>query len=403
VNKPSLLFALSFALVVALSPMATDIYLPAIPDIARSLGADIQVIEISISTYFLGVAAGQLIAAPVSDRLGRRPVVIAGVVVFLAGAAGMIFVDSAEQLLALRLLQGLGAGAGAVNVLAAVGDLYDEHDAARMLATIHIIVLTAPLVAPIIGAILVSSMPWQSIFVFLTFYALLVVAGTLRVMPETLQPSHRPTAPGSIVREIVRDYRHVLSRPRALQFNLAISLAFSCFFIFLTDAAFIYLDYFGLPTLSFPLLFGANIVIMMLGNRVNVWLLARHRPRQIIPWGHGLQVTAAAALVVCTSLPSISLYVLVPLIMLATAANTLIVSNSTARYISLFSSRRGTASAVSGVMQFLAVGVISIFVGIVHDGTPRTMAAAMLVCAAAAAVFTTLILRAERVERSVAK
>lgn len=399
-NKSSLLFALSFALVVALSPMATDIYLPAIPEIARTLGADIQVIEISISTYFLGVAAGQLVAAPVSDRVGRRPVIVAGLIVFLAGAATTIFVASAEQLLALRLLQGLGAGAGAVNVVAAVGDLYEERDAARMLATINIIVLTAPLLAPIIGAVLISYLPWQSIFVFLTFYALLVSASTLRVMPETLKPGSRPATPESIIREIIRDYRHVLSRPRALQFNLAISLAFTCFFIFLTDAAFIYLDYFGLPASSFPLLFGANIVMLMLGNRVNVWLLARYRPRHVIPWGHGLQVTAAAALLVCTSLPSISLFALVPLIMLATSANTLIVSNSMARYISLFSSRRAAASAVSGVMQFLAVGLISIAVGIVHDGTPRTMAAAMLACAVSAAVFTALIRRDERRDQS---
>ena len=400
-NKSSLLFALSFALVVALSPMATDIYLPAIPEIAQTLGADIQLIEISISTYFLGVAAGQLIAAPISDRIGRRPVIIAGLVVFLVGATATILAVSAEQLLALRFLQGLGAGAGAVNVMAAVGDLYDEHDAARMLATIHIIVLTAPLVAPVIGALLVSYLPWQSIFAFLSFYALLVMVGTLRVLPETLQPGDQSPARDSIVREIIRDYRHVLSRPRALQFNLAISLSFTCFFIFLTDAAFLYLDYFGLPKLSFPLLFGANIVMMMLGNRVNVWLLARYRPRHVIPWGHGLQVAAAAALVICTSQPPISLYVLVPLIMLATSANTLIVSNSTARYISLFTSRRAAASAVSGVMQFLAVGLISIVVGIVHDGTPRTMAAAMLACAVAAAVFTTLIRRAEQRERSV--
>jgi DHA1 family bicyclomycin/chloramphenicol resistance-like MFS transporter len=310
---------------------------------------------------------------------------------------------SAEQLLALRLLQGLGAGAGAVNVMAAVGDLYDEHDAARMLATINIIVLTAPLVAPIIGAVLISYLPWQSIFAFLTFYALMVMVGTLRVLPETLQPGDQPLARESIAREIIRDYRHVLSRPRALQFNFAISLAFTCFFIFLTDAAFLYLDYFGLPKLSFPLLFGANIVMMMLGNRVNVWLLARYRPRNVIPWGHGLQVTAAAALLICTSQPSISLYVLVPLIMLATSANTLIVSNSTARYISLFTSRRAAASAVSGVMQFLAVGVISIVVGIVHDGTPRTMAAAMLVCAVAAATFTALIRRDERQGRPAAE
>jgi DHA1 family bicyclomycin/chloramphenicol resistance-like MFS transporter len=376
--------------------MATDIYLPAIPDIARSVAADIQVIENSISTYFLGVAAGQLLAAPASDRLGRKPVIMAGLVLFLLSAGATIMATSAGELLALRFLQGLGAGAGVVNVMAAVGDLYEEREAARMFATIHIIVLTAPLIAPIIGAVLVSYFVWQSVFVFLTIYALCVVVITSLVMPETLQPGPGSDRPRSILREILTDYRRVLSRPRAVLFNLAIALAYSCFFIFLTDAAFLYLDFFGVETLTFPLLFGANIVMMMVGNRVNLFLLARIRPRLVIPWGHALQVLTSAALLTYVSAASPSLVVFVPLVMLATSANTLIVGNSTARYISLFNVRRGTASAVSGVIQFTAVGLISIGITAVHDGTPRTMATAMLVCSLAASLCTAAIAYAER-------
>jgi len=391
-----LTFALGFALIVALSPMATDLYLPAIPAITVALSADIQIIELSISTYMLGAAAGQVVAAPISDRVGRKPVIQAGIGLFFLATIGCMLAETAAHLLLFRVLQGVGAGAAAVNVAAAVGDIYEEHEAARVFATIHIIVLTAPLVAPLVGALLITWFPWQVNFGFMAGYAVIAAVFAVTVLPETIQRDSDPPSQRSIVRSVAADYWAVLTRRRAFLFNLVVALSFSCFVVFLTDAAFVYLDYFAAPTLLFPVLFGGSIVTMMITNRINLWLLIRFRPRHVIPVGHAVQVLSSAILLAYSLLPEQSLSVFVPIVMFATSANALIGGNTMARYISLFKERRGTASAMTGVLQFAIAGLIVIGISLVHDGTPRTMALGMLGCAVASATCTALIFRSER-------
>lgn len=379
--------------------MGTDLYLPAIPAMARSFAADIQIVELSISTYMLGFAAGQLVGAPISDRMGRRPVTFAGMCLFLSATLVVIYSSSAEQLMLLRFLQGAGGGACAVNVTASVGDLYGERDAARMYSMIHMIVLTAPLIAPTIGAVLIAFFPWEAAFAFLAAYCLSVLVIAFFLVPETVQREQekRPVVP--ILMEVARDYRFVLSRPLAAWFNAVTALAYGCFFVYLTDAAFIFIDYFGARTSAFPLLFGASIVTMMLFNRINLSLLRRLAPRRVIPLGHGLQLASSLLLLLYVCFATPRLAVVLPLIMLATGANAFIIGNTTARYISLFQSRRGAASAITGVIQFTVGGSLSIGISLVHDGTPRTMSLGLAVCACAAAIASARIGRIELLQQ----
>lgn len=398
-RNPSLRVAFPFAMIAAMSPMATDLYLPAIPAIAEALSADIQVVEMSISTYMLGFAAGHLLAAPISDRLGRRPVTFAGLVLFLAATLLILACQSVDQLLALRLLQGIGGGACAVNVMASIGDLFAEKDAALIYSKIHMIVLVAPLVAPTIGAVLIHYFNWEASFVFLSLYALLVMVLARRFITETLQPDDIAVSNSGVIGAVAADFWQALRRPLAVWFNLVTAFAFGCFFVFLTDAAFLFIDYFGQPTHYFPFFFGVCILALALGNQLNLFLISRFSVRRVIPAGHTLQVLSAVTLLVYVTTSAPDLRVLLPLVTVTVAANALIVGNATARYISLFKKRRGTASAIAGVLQFTTGAVVSIGISFVHDGTPRTMAIGMLATAMISAAATLRIAWAERLPR----
>ena len=154
----------------ALPPFAIDAYLPALPRIGEHFRADIQVIEASISTFLLGLALGQLLGAPLSDRYGRRPTALSGLAAFGLATALILVCRTAEQFLALRFLQALGGGVAVVNVGAVVGDLFDAQDSARVFNAIGAITVLAPLVAPVIGAGLLEAFGWRAVFVFLLAY-----------------------------------------------------------------------------------------------------------------------------------------------------------------------------------------------------------------------------------------
>jgi DHA1 family bicyclomycin/chloramphenicol resistance-like MFS transporter len=387
-GEPGLKLAFPFALIVALSAMATDLYLPAIPAMTVYFGADIQVVELSISVYMLGFAVGNLVGAPVSDRAGRRPVMFAGLAVFLLATLLIIVCWSAEQLLALRFVQGVGGGLCAVNVMAAVGDMFAERDAALIFSRINMIVLVSPLVAPVIGVALVHFFSWHASFIFMGLYALIVIECTRRFVKETLRRKEYSESVADLLGNVAADYRDALTRPNAMWFNVVMMAGFGVFFVFLTDAAFLFVDYYAMPTWTFPLLFGACIVTMLVGNKLNINLLQRFSARQVIPGGHLVQLGATITMFAYASTTEPHLGILLPLIMLAIGGNAFIGGNTMARYISLFDKRRAVGSAVGGLLQFTTAGVLTILISVIHDGSPRTTAAGMLALALVGAAAT---------------
>ena len=168
------LMAVLMAMLVALMPFSIDAYLPAIPEMAQSLGADVHRIEQSLSVFMFGTAFGQVVGGSVSDIKGRKPVALTGLAVYCLAVAAIAFASSAEQLLNLRVVQAFGAGMTVVIVGAMVRDYYSGRKAAQMFALIGIILMIVPLVAPMVGAVLQGLGGWQAIFVFLAAYSLVL-------------------------------------------------------------------------------------------------------------------------------------------------------------------------------------------------------------------------------------
>ena len=386
------------AILVALSPFSLDLYLPSLPTIAAVFNADIHLIELSISTYLVGMALGQLLGAPLSDRNGRRPLALIGLVIFLFATIGIIFCQTAEQLLWLRLAQALGGGCATVNSAAIVRDLYDEVDTARMFSLISMIMMAAPLIAPAVGAVMLHFFGWRSVFVLLAGYALVVIVVVIFKLPETVPERQRSSSIAGALREIAGSFSLVMSRRRAVGFALCTALAQGSMFAFLTDSAFVYIEYFGVSPSVFPALFAGNIVVLMIVNRFNYALLRRYHPRRILPYGSLAQVFCTVILFAYAYFFDATIYVFASLIMLSIGCLGLVVSNAFSSYMSYFARNAGIANAVGGTLRAIVGALVGIAIAVMHDGTLLPMTAGMMITSILAALLVVILRMAQRRE-----
>lgn len=253
--------AVLLAMLTAVAPFAIDMYLPAMQEMAKDLSVPIHYIEISISTFLIGFALGQLIGGPLSDRMGRKPIIALGLILFSITSLMLTQTESINQLLLLRALQAIGGGMATVNASAIIRDLFAGDDMAKVLSMVAIVMMSAPLIAPMLGAFVVEFWDWQAIFLGLSVYSLLVMFLLLWRLPETNDQSKRNEQEAHSEIEINRptlwqSYKRVLTHRQAMGYIIAISFAFSGMFVFITSSAFTYLEYFSVSVQLFPFLFG---------------------------------------------------------------------------------------------------------------------------------------------------
>ena len=369
--------AFLMAMLIAIMPLSIDAYLPSLPKIAVALQADIHQIEKSLSTFMFGVAAGQILGGSLSDIKGRRNIALFGLTIFLIGCAGLVFVQSAEQLMALRVVQALGAGMSAV-VGALVRDNYQGKEAAQMFALIGIILMMAPLIAPMLGSALQSLFGWRSVFAFLLIYASIVFALLFRFLPkhksaEPLRLSH--------IKQISSRYRQVLATLPALGFLFYQAASFSSMLAFLSESPFVYMELYKLTPHQYAWVFGCNIVTMMLCNRLTAFGL-RHdwHSRDLLKIGIALQACANIALVVSVlwfGQPPLAL--LVPLVMVSVGTQGLIAANTQALFMSNYQPEvAGSANAALSATQSLIGSLAGFSVAFLHNGTVLVMVDTML-------------------------
>ena len=361
--------ALLLGTLVALGPLAIGTYLPALLALSEHFAVPIHDVEISVSVYVLGVALGQWLGGPLSDHFGRKPVAYAGLLLFISSSLMIPFSADIQALYVLRFLQAVGGGASVVIAAASVRDHFTGQQAASVLTSIGLVMLIAPLVAPAVGVALLNLAGWQSIFFMLAGYGALLML-LVRFPLPTVPPSQDSE---TLWHRLFHAYGRVLRNRPAMGFILANGLAFSALFVFITDAAFLYMDYFGISPEQFPLFFGANVVTMLGLNRLNVILLRRYASADIMRAGLILQALAGVALLVLTLTDTLVLWAVVPLIMVTAGMVALVIPNGIASFLSLFDRDSGAATGLNGTLQFLLAGLIGTVLGAWHDGTPVPM------------------------------
>ena len=383
--------AILLAMLTAVAPLAIDMYLPAMQAMAQSLATDIHKVELSISTFLLGYAAGQLIGGLMSDRLGRRPVIFIGLGLFAITSLVLSQVTTIDSLLAMRFIQAIGGGMAIVNSSAMIRDLFEGDEVARVMSMVAMVMMSAPLFAPLLGAQVVEFFNWQSIFLFLALYTFLVVILVARGLPETKQVSASKSSHTSLI----GDYLRVLRHRQAMGYVLAITFGFSGMFAFITASAFVYLELFGASVQEFPLLFGANIVVMMLMNRFNMWALNHYKASNILQLGLLLQLLAGLGLIMA-SYADWGLAPVVALNMLFVGSLGLIAANATSSALNYFPDISGTATAIIGVSEFTMGALVGWLWASLHDGTLGPMAWVMTGCALTGLIAVKLLSRSPK-------
>ena len=368
-NPTLLLFLL--AGLTAMTPLAIDAYLPAIPTIAEMFGVSVHDVELTISLYLAGYATGQLLGGPFSDHFGRRCGMFTGLVLFITGTLGIVFSTSIEMLWFFRVTQALGGGIAVVNPGAIIRDVSQGKQSARYFAHMAVIMMIAPLVAPLIGVLILGFAGWEAIFVFLLVYALLIATAIYRVVPETrLVPEQRIGT--------LRRYLMVLSNRYAMGFLFSTSAGSGALFAFITASPSVYMGYFGVSENLYPFLFGANVLTLILINRINVFLIRYQQVSRLISVGQFVQVVASMGLFLhCWLSDQPLLSVVVGLVMLTLGAQSLIISNANASAIEFFPTNSGTAAALLGASGFIIGAFTGLLVALLSDGTPFVMAAVM--------------------------
>ena len=256
------MFIVALGIMAAVSPMATDIYLASIPAAAEYFRTPITAVQLSLSTYMIGMALGQLVLGPVSDRLGRYGLIVAGTSVFTLSSAGIALSTSIEMMLVLRAVQGIAGAAGVVVGRAMVSDTVSGIEAAKVYTLLGTITSMAPIVAPLIGGVIASQAVWQTVFWLLTGFGLLMLTGTLVVLKETLPPAERSRA--GLVGIFEGPWR-MLGQPVFMGWALALAFAFGCLFSYISASSFVLQNIVGLSELGYSVVFALGALCGLIG------------------------------------------------------------------------------------------------------------------------------------------
>ncbi len=341
------------AMTVALGPLAIDTYLPAFPDIAAQLGVSVHQVSLTISLYVFMLAIGQLSGGPLSDHYGRDRIMLSGLALLALASLLIAQASSLGELLLLRALQAFGGGWAAVCVPALVRDRLSGREAARFFSLIGLMMVGAPAVAPSIGSLLLGLWGWSSIFLFIGGYALVVLLLLRRVVFRGYVRPGPVAAVGTLAR-----YRAVLAVRPAMRYMLTGALAFSVMMLFITHASFIYQEHFGVSPGTFALLFGANVLLMLVMNLLNRRLLGRHAPEHILRWALTAQGGGILLLLVVLAWrPELPLFL--PAMIISVGMLGAVTPNIQACYLEFSPSNGGTAAALLGATQFSLAGLIS--------------------------------------------
>ncbi len=364
-------FILLLGMLSATAPLAIDMYLPSLPAIALDLNSDISHVQQSLSLFMLGFALSQLFYGPLSDQVGRRPVIIAGLSLFLIASLLCANANSITELLIYRVLQALGGGAASVVISAVIRDLFRGEEAARTLSLVIMTMTMAPLLAPLAGAQVLTLFGWRAIFLLLAALGAILLILSWRVLPETHQ---REPGQRFVLRDLFTSYAAVLSHREAMGNLLLACFSFAGMFAFITGSPYVYIDYFGVSPSHYGLLFGSNILLMILLNGINSRIIRQVGLNKMIRVGSWLPLIAGILLLSSALSGFGGLAGIVIPAVLYVGSLGLLGANTTAAVVSPFSKQAGAAAALLGSLRFFFGAIAGALVGVLHDDTPRAMA-----------------------------
>ncbi|MGC5001407.1 multidrug effflux MFS transporter [Streptomyces sp. DT203] len=385
-RRTGLLVTLVLGGLTALPPLSMDMYLPALPAVTDALHAPAATVQLTLTACLGGMALGQVVVGPMSDRWGRRRPLLLGMVVYVLATALCVFAPTTELLIGFRLLQGLAGAAGIVIARAVVRDMYDGVEMARFFSTLMLISGVAPVIAPLIGGQVLRFTDWRGIFAVLTVVGVLLTLVVWKWLHETLPPEERHTGG---VGDALRTMRGLLGDRTFTGYMVAGSLAFAALFAYVSASPFVVQEIYGASPQTFSLLFGINSIGLITVGQINgKVLVGRISLDKALGFGLAVIVLAATALLLMTSgvFGDVGLVPVAAGLFVLMSAMGLAMPNTNALALMRTKHAAGSASALLGTSSFLIGAVASPLVGIAGDATAVPMAVVQLVCAVGAMV-----------------
>lgn len=391
INLPAqqltLLLIFVLGAIAALTPFAIDMYLSAMPEIAKDLGVSPGQVQKTLAAYTAGFAIGQLIHGPISDSYGRRPILIVGISLFLIGAIVSAMVNDITVLTYVRAAQGFCGAAAAVVIQALVRDMFDRDDFARTMSFITLVMTVAPLIAPMMGGYLAVWYGWRSIFWLLAAYALFVIFLVVMFIPETLSPARRPPLR---IGSTLRNYAKILRCKESVGYIFSSGFSFAGMFSFLTAGSFVYIDYYGVTIEGFGYLFALNVVCLIVMTTINGRFVRKVGSQNMLQLGLVIQLVAGLSLVV-TQMLDLGLWGVVVPVMCYVGSISIVGSNSMACVLNNYPELAGTASSLAGTIRFGTGTIVGVILATFHVHSAWPMVGAMALCSVLSALFYWLL------------
>ncbi|QHC99428.1 Bcr/CflA family drug resistance efflux transporter [Pseudomonas sp. S04] len=360
----------------AFGPLAIDFYLPAFPAMAAAFGTDEKHVQMTLAAYFLGLSLGQLAYGPVADRFGRRIPLLVGVTLFTLASLACAFAPSLDWLIAARFVQALGGCAGMVISRAVVSDKCDAVGSAKVFSQLMLVMGLAPILAPMLGGLLVNLHGWQSIFIALTAFSALSALAVAMGLPESL-PANQPRQPLS---GALRQYGLLLADKVFLGHALTGGVAIAGMFAYIAGSPFVFIKLYGVPPEHFGWLFGLNAAGFILVAQLNARLLSKRGPAFLLARAVWVYLAAGLTLLAVSTLHTEQLWPLLIPLFICIASLGCIIPNAAACAMNGQGARAGSASAMLGCLQFSVAAGAAALVGVLHDGTAMPMAMVISLC-----------------------
>jgi len=366
-------FALVLGALSAAGPMAIDMYLPALPMIARDLHATQGQVELSMTTFFLGLMLGQPFYGPLSDRFGRKPPLAGGMLLFVLASIGCSITQSASVLVAARFLQGLGAGSAIAISAATIRDRYTGHQAARLLALRVMVLGLSPILSPIFGASLITVVSWRYVFWFAAAFGLLGCA-LLMLIPETRDPEHRTS---THVLHVLKVYGRLIRDRTFIGAVGVVALMQLAFSAYIADSSFVFIKIDHVAPWLYGAIYASNALGFISLAQFTPNLMRRFGAERLILAGSAMQASMAVVILACALTGHVQVAVLAAPLFFFLASFGLVGGPATVTALRDHGPVAGTASSLLSLMQWGSAAVGSGLVAALANGTALPMTVVM--------------------------
>jgi DHA1 family bicyclomycin/chloramphenicol resistance-like MFS transporter len=369
---------LIMGLLTAIAPLSIDMYLPAFPVIARSLNSTVSEVTLSLSSFFIGISAGQLLYGPLLERYGRKKPLYAGLCLYFLASVGCAFAGSVNALIVFRFFQAVGGCVGMVAARAMVRDLFDTRENAKVFSMLMLVVSVSPIIAPTLGGFITTTLGWQYVFAMLILIVMVILAGTYFILPESKQPD--PTFSLKPV-PILKNFSSVLKHPHFVTYALTGAVSYAGLYAYVGGSPYVFMELFKVSEAHFGWIFAFIAAGLIGASQVNNLALKRFSSQEIIKVASICQSIIGVLFVCFTLLDGLNLFLAITFPFLFLACQGFIFPNATSLALAPMAKNAGNASALIGAIQMTIGASASAIITVFQNHSALPMAGIMTCCA----------------------